>query len=438
MKNTVFVNKYTNGILDPSSEMLGPLKSGGRIVAHTAPGCWGPMLTPQLCGGHEVTVPVFIEGAEPGDAVALTVESIVLTSDASASGTDSAIEGRFNSDPFVAKLCPNCGKKSPENDVKGVGIDSIVCKKCGEPVAPFDMTNGYTMVFNNERTIAITVKESAANTIAENAWDMMQLPEGSVQNPVALLKRSDIIGVATRVRPFLGQLGTTPSIPFPDSHNAGDFGEFLVGANHSYAKTKEELTHRTDGHMDINKVRQGSTVICPVKVKGAGVYLGDTHAMQSDGEIAGHTCDVAAITVLRVELIKGLKLDGPIILQVPDDLPLLAKPLTSEEILRATALAAVHDTVVEKGLPISFVGTGANLNIAIDNGIRRASDFLGISVDEVKNRITISGAIEIGRAPGVVTVTLRAPNWMLKNKRFVEILEEKYSDKSESADKNCE
>jgi len=34
---------------------------------------------------------------------------------------------------------------------------------------------------------------------------------------------------------------------------------------------------------------------------------------------------------------------------------------------------------------------------------------LGMSVPEVKNRATITGAIEIGRNPGVVQVTFRAP-----------------------------
>ena len=427
MSNTVFVNQFTNGILDPACQMLGPLKSGGRIVAHTAPGCWGPMITPRLCGGHEVTVPVFIEGAEEGDAVALTIESIVLTSDATASGTDKVIEGRFTLDPFITKICPSCKAESPENDVKGTGVDSIVCKKCGNPVSTFEMTNGYTIVFDKERSIAVTVGEKAAGAIAEDAWNMMQLPENSVQNPVALLNRSDIKGVAARVRPFLGQLGTTPSIPFPDSHNAGDFGEFLVGASHAYAKTKEDLAHRTDGHMDINKVRQGATVICPVKVKGAGVYLGDAHAMQSEGEIAGHTCDISALTVLRVELIKNLKLDGPIILQVPEDIPFLAKPLTREESLKAKALAASYDAgEVEESLPVSFVGTGANLNCAIDNGICRASRFFGLSIEEVKNRITISGAIEIGRAPGVVVVTLRVPLKLVPNAQVAEMLRARY------------
>lgn len=62
-KQTVMVNSFTNGVLDPQKEMLGPVKDGGRIVANTAAGCWGPMITPELRGGHEVTQPVFVEGA---------------------------------------------------------------------------------------------------------------------------------------------------------------------------------------------------------------------------------------------------------------------------------------------------------------------------------------------------------------------------------------
>ena len=53
---TVFVDRFTDGVLDPAKPMLGPVKDGGFIVANTAPGCWGPMITPELKGGHEVTV----------------------------------------------------------------------------------------------------------------------------------------------------------------------------------------------------------------------------------------------------------------------------------------------------------------------------------------------------------------------------------------------
>ena len=56
-----------------------------------------------------------------------------------------------------------------------------------------------------------------------------------------------------------------------------------------------------------------------------------------------------------------------------------------------------------------MIGTGPDLNSATDNGLARAAELLGISVPEVMNRATIAGAIEIGRAPGVVQVTFRAP-----------------------------
>lgn len=44
-----------------------------------------------------------------------------------------------------------------------------------------------------------------------------------------------------------------------------------------------------------------------------------------------------------------------------------------------------------------------------DNGLERAATLLGMTVPEVKNRATITGAIEIGRHPGVVQVTFCAP-----------------------------
>lgn len=40
------------------------------------------------------------------------------------------------------------------------------------------------------------------------------------------------------------------------------------------------------------------------------------------------------------------------------------------------------------------VGAGGNLKLAIDNGLQRASELFGMSVPEVMNRVTITGAVE--------------------------------------------
>nr|WP_246806903.1 acetamidase/formamidase family protein [Ensifer sp. ENS04] len=319
--------------------------------------------------------------------------------------------GRFNGDPFCAAVCPGCGDEWPRTRVDGIGQTAIRCEKCGADASPFVFTNGYTIAFDDERRVGLTVGKSAAEAFAADADRLMALPDTSIQHPILTFAPADLVGVATRLRPFLGQLGTTPSKAMPDSHNAGDFGEFLKGAPLAYSLTAAELVaHKTDGHMDVNTVREGAILICPVKVPGGGVYLGDMHALQGDGEIAGHTCDVSGTVTLEVHVIKGLKIDGPILLPVLDDVPYLAKPLDDAERARVAELARKHGVQdLEADAPATFIGTGANLNEATTNGLERAAELLGVSVPEVMNRATIAGAIEIGRNPGVVRVTFRVP-----------------------------
>jgi len=425
----VFVDRFTDGVLDPSKPMLGPVKDGGVIVANTAPGCWGPMITPELKGGHEVTLPVAVEGSEPGDAIAIRIKDVVVTSLATASGTDVTPDGsQFRGDPFVAKQCPSCGAYRPKTVLEGTGRGAVRCAHCGAVISPFVMSNGYTIVFDHERELAVTLDESGAEKAAGDADFLSAKPDHSVQHSILVFAPADIHGMATRMRPFLGQLGTMPCLPFPDSHNAGDFGAFLVGAPHEYAKTKEELECRTDGHMDVNTVRAGAVLICPVKVPGGGVYLGDMHAFQGNGEIAGHTADVAGVAALQVHLLKGLKIDGPILLPLEEDLPHLAKPLTPTEKEGLKSLARKWGLEgIEEDAPICFIGTGSAMNDAISNGLERASTVLGMALDELRNRVTVAGAIEIGRAPGVVMVTFRCPIEKLERLKIMSFVRQQYS-----------
>lgn len=82
---------------------------------------------------------------------------------------------------------------------------------------------------------------------------------------------------------------------------------------------------------------------------------------------------------------------------------------------------------LEEAAPISFIGTGANLNIAIECAMQRAADLLDMTVPQVMNRITISGGLEIGRAPGTVTATFRTPIEKLKKLGLWDMIKEQYS-----------
>lgn len=410
-RRSVIVDRYTNAVLDPDAPMMGPVENGGTIIANTAPGCWGPMITPSLRGGHEVTQPVYVDGAEPGDGIAIRIRDVTVTAIATASGHDSSPEGFCLGDPYVAARCPSCDEVWPETHLEGIGQEAVKCNKCGNAVTPFEIVHGYTVVFDETRRVGVTVPRAAAETIARDPYHYAALPDGSVQHPILAFAPSDMPGVMVRMRPFLGQLGTTPSRAMPDSHNAGDFGAFLVGAPHAYGLTPEELLeHKTDGHLDIDAVRPGAILVAPVKVKGGGVYMGDMHAAQGDGEIAGHTMDVAGSVTLQVEVVKNYPIDGPVLFPLLEDLPPLARPFSADERARAEKLARSWGlAAVEELAPISVIGTAPIMNAAIDNGLERAAKLLGISVPEVRNRATINGAIEIGRAPGVIQVTFLAP-----------------------------
>ncbi|AJR23658.1 acetamidase/formamidase family protein [Sphingobium sp. YBL2] len=428
VRSHIEVHDYSGGIVGPGIAPAGTVRDGGTIRTGTPPGCWGPMITPKFQGGHEVTRPVLVEGAEVGDAIAITLKTVRVTSLATSSGVMEFVEGRYVGDPFVAKLCPSCGTTAPSSHIEGIGDEAVRCDNCGAEVNAFRFSNGYVIVLDRENNVSLTVSKDVAERIAGDARNIAAIPDGADQHSILALARADIAGLASRMRPFLGNIGTMPSRDLPDSHNAGDFGSFLIDAPHGYSFTQEELDrHKTDGHMDTNSVREGAILICPVKVPGGGVYMGDMHAQQGNGEIAGHATDVSGVVELEVKVIKGLKLDGPILLQHRDDLPFLAQPMSREERAAVGRLAERHgQKVIEDNAPITFIGSGPTLNDATRNGLTRAAEVTGLPYDEILNRATIAGSIEISRLPGVVRVTFLCPTPILERMGVAELVRQQY------------
>lgn len=411
VKDEVFVDEYTGGLVGPSLGFAATVKDGGRIRCVVPPGCWGPMITPDFRGGHEVTRPVAVEGAKVGDAIAITIEYMRVLSLATASGTMVTNKAAFGDDPFVDKKCPGCGTPWPATRVEGTGEDSVRCVKCNAVVKPFGFEEGYTIVFDHEGGVGLTVDADSAHDFALRANEMSALPSKARQHPILLFEPHTIPGTLARLRPFIGNIGTTPGMDIPDSHNAGDFGSFLVGAHHQYGLSMETLKQvKTDAHLDTNEVRAGAILICPVKIDGGGIYIGDCHANQGDGELGLHTTDITAEARVRVNVIKNLQIDGPILLPVAEDLPFIARPFSQEEIAAGERLAQRYHVTLQRNMgPLQFIGTGPTLNEATDNAIERAASVLQMTIAEVRNRCTISGSVEIGRLPGVVQLNMLAP-----------------------------
>jgi acetamidase/formamidase len=422
------VDQYTLGLVGPEQEWAGTVADGGAIRTHTPPACWGPMITPSFRGGHEVTNPIRVEGAAVGDAIALHIRDVEVTSIATSTGSMVEREGAFGDDPFVDHRCPECGTPWPESVVEGTGEDAVRCAECGANASSFGFEYGYTVVFDDDRTVGLTVGPEGADDLAERADEAMALPENSRQHPILLYKPAEMPGTLGHLRPFIGNVGTTPPIELPDSHNAGDFGQFLVGAGHDWGLASEaELEHRTDGHMDINAVREGSVLICPVKVDGGGVYVGDMHANQGDGELSLHTTDVSGRATIDVEVVKGLDIDGPLLLPNQEDLPHIAQPYSDAEREAGRELAAEYGVdIVEDVGPIQVIGTGATINDATDNAFDRAGTLLDMSEGEIRARCTFTGGVEIGRLPGVVQLTMLAPLDRLDDRGIAHLVRDQY------------
>ena len=407
---TVLVDSFTDGLLGPDVPMLGPVRDGGHIVWNSTPGCWGPMITPAIRGGHEVCRPVAVEGAEVGDAIAIRIKDIAVTSVATASGNDQPMDGRFNGDPYCAAVCPGCGTEWPQTRLEGIGPTAVRCSACGADCTPFTFTNGYTIAFDEGRHVGVTLPPARAEELARDAARAAALPDNSVQNPILAFAPHDIVALATRLRPFLGQCGTSPSATIPDSHNAATSARSSSARRTATRSTpRSSSATRPTGTWTSTPCGRGRCWSARQGARRRGVPRRHARAAGRRRDRGphrrrgghGHAPGRGG---------QGAGIDGPVLFPLSEDLPFLARPLTAEERERALALARRHGMdAIEESLPVSVVGTGPDFNSATDNGLRRAAELLDMTVPEVANRATISGAIEIGRHPGVVQVTFRAP-----------------------------
>ena len=370
----VHVSRYTRGVIGPSLEMLGPVRDGGRISTGTPPGCWGPMITPIFEGGHEVTQPVAIEGAEVGDAVALKILRCDVTSEATSSGVMEFVEGRYLGDPFVAKLCSACGTPSPASHVEGIGDTAIRCNTCGAEVNAFRFSNGYVIVLDRANGVSLTVDRAAAQRIAAMPGAHALLPERSEQHSILSLARADMAGVAAHMQPFLGNIGTLPSTDIPDSHNAGDFGAYRSPRRTAFADsgaTRPAQDRWPYGHQLGTRGRDRD-------LPGQGARrrrLHGRYACPAGQRRNRRACDRRCRrgrAGSRGD--QDLALDGPILLQRPDDLPPMARPMSAAQRAHVRALAARYGQgEIECNGPITFIGSGTTLNAATKNGLDRAA-----------------------------------------------------------------
>ena len=65
------------------------------------------------------------------------------------------------------------------------------------------------------------------------------------------------------------------------------------------------------GNMDLPDMGPGTVTYLPVRVPGARLFIGDAHACQGDGEVCGVAVEYASITTIRIDVVKGWRIEWP-------------------------------------------------------------------------------------------------------------------------------
>src|SRR5215212_10253226 len=97
-------------------------------------------------------------------------------------------------------------------------------------------------------------------------------------------------GIRVPLAPFCGVMGVAPAEP-------GRHSTIPPG--------------RGGGNLDVRQLIAGATLSLPVEIPGALFSVGDAHAAQGDGEVAGTAIETDATVTLRFSLLKGHPIPGP-------------------------------------------------------------------------------------------------------------------------------
>lgn len=178
---------------------------------------------------NPLTGPFFIEGAEPGDTLAIKI-----------------LDLQIDSNQGVGTLGP--------------GFGAINSSK-------------YTPVLNPD--------------LPEKIWFY---PIDHATNTATFQALDSKFTVKIPLKPFFGCIGVAPAL--------GEARSSIVPAEFG-------------GNMDSPEASAGNTVMLPVSVPGALLFVGDGHAAMGDGEIAGTAIEVPLRARFEVRVIKGQKIEWP-------------------------------------------------------------------------------------------------------------------------------
>jgi len=132
-------------------------------------------------------------------------------------------------------------------------------------------------------------------------------------------------GITVPFEAFPGSIGVLPGLPEVHAWKAREADLALAGGvvlgpstggalpaaicgeggSHAEDCLRTIPPRENGGNMDVQQMQIGTKIIFPCFIDGCGLFTGDVHYAQGDGEVSGTAIEMGAINVLRTKILKG-------------------------------------------------------------------------------------------------------------------------------------
>ena len=291
----------------------------------------GPGRPRQGRGGHILTGPIYVEGAEPGDMLEIQVLDL---------GTRVPY-GINNASQTSGVLGPGYAGNVGPFYSGSLGSDYPGRLSTTAPVIPpFGPVGNRNLIWTAE----VGGRE------------------------VALFSEH----ITVPLGPFMGIMAVAPDSPL------GAPGVTVPGVQSS---TPPGIF---GGNMDVKDLTIGSTLFLPVFHPGGLFYTGDPHSAQGDGEVSGTAIEHSLTGVFRFVLHKGKSIPGPWA-ETPTHYVMMGIDLDLDRAMRLAVQEVVNFLVAEKGLEPGYAYSLAS--IAVDFHVGEAVDQTQIVTGKIPKAI---------------------------------------------------
>ena len=244
--------------------------------------------------------------AQPGQTILMKTRN---ATDAQLDPQSTYVDARF-SDPVVGTVHPLIGPVYIEGAEPG---DVLAVTLLDIAPGPFGQTRITGNAFVGDRIPGPFSVDWRLNRTEAVSDDLpgVRIPNGSFPGIVTVLPGPEQAAAAlARERALAGQGGTAN---LPEPTHASPAQVCGAGGSRADACLRTGPPREHGGNMDIRYLGVGVTIYLPCYIEGCGLGVGDLHFAQGDGEVAGTAIEMDADVTLTTELIRG----GPALARGP-------------------------------------------------------------------------------------------------------------------------